>query len=99
MTYDILFIGHCTRDDITISGKTEYHPGGGSYFGASSAGWCNKRFGNDNVNLAVLTIGRPEDYKTVEDEIGKAGVKLDLIKDDHTTVFLHSFLLNFQTNI
>ncbi|OHT03327.1 hypothetical protein TRFO_29306 [Tritrichomonas foetus] len=91
MTEDILFIGHCTRDDITIRGVTEYHPGGGSYFGAASAGWCMKRFAQEPKKLTVLTIGKPSDYEVMTRELENAGVKLILLEDNHTTTFAHSF--------
>ena len=88
---DILFIGHCTCDEITIKGKTDKLPGGGVYFGATSAGWCLKRFSNDEHNLSVLTIGNPADFVRIREELSSCDVKLNLIDSPYTTTFVHSF--------
>lgn len=88
---DVFFIGHCTRDEITIRGTTEHHPGGGVYFGAASAGWCMKRFSDTAKSLHILTIGHPNDYIRIGSEMTACGAHLDLIEDQFTTTFLHSF--------
>ncbi|KAH0794668.1 carbohydrate kinase [Histomonas meleagridis] len=89
---DILFIGHCTRDEITIKSKLDKLPGGGVYFGAISAGWCLKRFSpTEAKELRVLTIGDPEDFIVIKKEFEESGIKLSLIENDCTTTFVHSF--------
>lgn len=88
----ILFVGHCTKDVITIDNETTYLPGGGVYFGAASAGYCLKAHPSDlNIKLEILTIGKKDDYKRIEDEMNQCGAKLSLIEDDKTTTFVHSF--------
>lgn len=92
MSSDMFFIGHSTRDDITINGTTEHRPGGGVYFGAAAAGWCMKRFANGKqLKLDVLTIGKESDFVGMIDELKKAHVNTRVIHDDHTTTFAHSF--------
>lgn len=92
MSIDIFFIGHSTRDDITINGTTEHRAGGGVYFGAAAAGWCMKRFANGKkLNLEVLTIGKQSDFEGLTNELKNAGVNTIVINDNHTTVFAHSF--------
>ncbi|EAY08154.1 hypothetical protein TVAG_302410 [Trichomonas vaginalis G3] len=89
---DILFVGHCTKDVITINNETSYLPGGGVYFGAVSAGYCLKAHPSDkDIKLIVLTIGKKEDYVKVQHEMDACGAKLILIEDDKTTTFVHSF--------
>ena len=90
----IVFIGHCTKDVITIKEETTNIPGGGVYFGAVSAGYCLKKNGTDKqkeISLEVLTIGNKEDYIKIEEEIQKCGGKLTLIEDTSTTTFKHWF--------
>jgi sugar/nucleoside kinase (ribokinase family) len=89
----ILFIGHCTKDVITIGENTSYIPGGGVYFGAVSAGYCLKANNKDakETSLEVLTIGNKEDYKQIDQEIKNCGGKLILIEDKSTTTFKHWF--------
>jgi hypothetical protein len=36
---DVVFIGHCMKDEITINGMTSHDPSGGVYFGALSVSW------------------------------------------------------------
>lgn len=91
MSKDIYFIGHCTRDEITIKGVTEHHPGGGVYFGGASAGWCLKNFADGQKSLHILTIGNPDDYTQIRREMEECGAHLDLIEYPCTTTFLHSF--------
>ena len=90
---DILFIGHTTKDEITINSETQKIPGGGVYFGSLSAGYCQikKNFKN---TLEVLTIGNPSDLEQAEKEMEKASIKLHIIPDTHTTTFCHSFINN-----
>lgn len=92
MSFDVLFIGHCTRDEITINGSTEYRAGGGVYFGATACGWCLKHFskGGDH-KLKVLTIGKPSDYDQLVKEINASGIDISIIESEHTTTFAHSF--------
>ena len=89
----IIFIGHCTKDVITIGNETSKIPGGGVYFGAVSAGFCLQKNGKDakNVSLEVLTIGNKEDYVKIGEEVAKCGGKLTLIEDKETTTFKHWF--------
>ena len=88
---DIYFIGHCTRDEITIKGKTEFHPGGGVYFGAAAAGWCLHKYACGQKSLNILTIGNPSDYVQIRKEMDECGAHLDLIEHECTTTFIHSF--------
>lgn len=88
---DILFIGHCTCDEITIKGETDKLPGGGVYFGATSAGWCLRRFSGDDHKLCVLTIGNPDNFGRIRSELSDCGVELRLIEHPCTTTFVHSF--------
>jgi hypothetical protein len=88
---DIVFIGHCTRDEITIKRTTSHLPGGGVYFGALSASWCLKRFSPVSRNLLVVTIGNPDDFKRITAEFSAAGCTLQLLPHACTTTFLHSF--------
>jgi sugar/nucleoside kinase (ribokinase family) len=90
---DILFIGHTTKDEITINSETQKIPGGGVYFGSLSAGYCqiNKNYKN---SLEVLTIGNSSDLERTEKEMEKASIKLHIIPDSHTTTFCHSFIDN-----
>ena len=90
---DILFIGHTTKDEITINNETQKIPGGGVYFGSISAGYC-KMHNNYNNTLEVLTIGNPSDLKQTENEMEKCNIKLHIIPDTYTTTFCHSFIDN-----
>lgn len=91
-TAEIVFIGHSTRDEITIRGETSYLPGGGVYFGAASAGWCLRKHTNDtSKHLLTLTIGNDPDFTRIRSELEAAGTKLDLIQHPCTTTFIHSF--------
>jgi sugar/nucleoside kinase (ribokinase family) len=90
---DILFVGHCTRDEITINSKTEKIPGGGVYFGSMSAGYCSQSLKKTPL-LTVLTIGNPEDLKEIKKECDKAKVTLNILPDKNTTTFCHSFIDN-----
>ena len=92
-TIDILFIGHTTKDEITIDGDTQKIPGGGVYFGGLSAGYCMKSF-NIQSSLQVLTIGNYNDLKQASEEMKAANVKLNVLEDNHTTTFCHSFIDN-----
>jgi len=87
----ILFIGHCTKDVITIHDETSNIPGGGVYFGASSAGYCLKQEKKEGVSLKVLTIGNPIDFEVINTEMKACGSDLSLIPDQFTTTFIHSF--------
>jgi sugar/nucleoside kinase (ribokinase family) len=89
--FDVVFIGHCTKDEITIKGTTSYLPGGGVYFGAMSAGWALKRFPSSDSRMRVLTVGNPIDYLTIHSEVTKCGCSLQVLGSDSTTTFLHSF--------
>ncbi|KAK8890820.1 hypothetical protein M9Y10_028019 [Tritrichomonas musculus] len=92
MSLDIFFIGHSTRDDISINGELEHRAGGGVYFGAAAAGWCMKRFLKDKkLKLEVLTIGNESDFDEMIKELKNAGVDTTIINSDHTTIFAHSF--------
>jgi hypothetical protein len=93
MTYplDIAFIGHCTKDEITIKGATSALPGGGVYFGALSAAWAHKRFSTLPPRFLVITIGNPSDFDRINSEFSSAGLSLTLLNDSNTTTFLHSF--------
>lgn len=92
MSIDIFFIGHSTQDIITINGTTEHRAGGGVYFGAAAAGWCQKRFANGKpIKLDVLTIGKQSDFVEMSNELKNAGVDTIVIHDDHTTTFTHYF--------
>ena len=90
---DILFIGHTTKDEITIKSVTQKIPGGGVYFGSISAGYC-KIHNNYKNTLEVLTIGNPSDLEQAEKEMEKCSIKLHVIPDSHTTTFCHSFIDN-----
>lgn len=90
---DILFVGHTTKDEITIDEETSKIPGGGVYFGSMSAAYCKKAF-NINANLEVLTIGNPEDFQQVESESALASISLHIIPDQKTSTFCHSFIDN-----
>ena len=88
---DIVFIGHFTKDIITIKEKISNIPGGGIYFGAISAGYCSKKNSNINPNLNVLTIGNKNDTEIIKKEMEQANVNFQLIEDKSTTTFIHSF--------
>jgi hypothetical protein len=88
---DLVFIGHCTKDEITINGTTSHLPGGGVYFGALSASWCLKRFCPSAANVSVVTIGNPDDFARITTEFSAAGCSLRLLPHSCTTTFLHSF--------
>jgi sugar/nucleoside kinase (ribokinase family) len=88
---DIAFIGHCTKDEITIKGATAALPGGGVYFGGLSAAWCHRHFSRAAPRFAVLTIGSPADFTRISAEFAAASLTLRLIEDSCTTTFLHAF--------
>ena len=90
---DILFIGHTTKDEITINSETQKIPGGGVYFGSMSAGYCSQSQ-NLETKLTVLTIGNPSDLTEINNECEKAKVSLHILPDSHTTTFCHSFIDN-----
>ena len=92
-TTEILFVGHCTRDEITINSETQKIPGGGVYFGSMSAGYCSQSQ-NLETTLTVLTIGNPSDLTEINTECEKAKVSLHILPDSHTTTFCHSFIDN-----
>ena len=92
-TTEILFVGHCTRDEITINSETQKIPGGGVYFGSMSAGYCSQSQ-NLETTLTVLTIGNPSDLTEINAECEKAKVSLHILPDSHTTTFCHSFIDN-----
>lgn len=88
---NIVFIGHCTKDIITIGGETTTPPGGGVYFGAVSAGWAAKEISHTNPRLNVLTIGNNSDFTQIRSELEQCGCNLELIEDTVTTTFIHHF--------
>ena len=90
----IIFLGHCTKDIITINNETQEIPGGGVYFGAASGGYCLNKYNKDknqNYVLETVTIGKREDSGKIFEEMKHCGVKMNLIEDSKTTTFTHHF--------